>query len=773
MPKRTVSTTERNAAKGNRWSFYTLEVTNPDGAWLNLGALTVNGTAAPKNFNNAATISKTIDENTLSMSAVVRREIGSLSLAPLRTDSPLNSRSDFTYAPALDLRRLWRIKTITTAWGTYPRLSEYRPLAEGVITTLDISGDPPESNTPGTITISGRGMETALLKLDQLLEVDYAGAAIATRLQAMLTRWNAGVTVYPDPATAPSYFVNAGTQGVGPTMPALQEIAQLPGAVLRYMYDAADALRFMLFTPDRTPSVADYVFAPSEYKAIPVNRMDYDSIRNYVPLTYVDATFGETTITSPAPEPMTVTAAAGAATFSASPGATIANGAVIVVDGVAYTVSGYSGGTTATLSGAPTFTGKQWVTSASITRYGLLPFPIGLAQTTNITDQTAAGALADAIRSDLEFPILEQQIESEGGWFVELYDYLQLEPNGTHYTEAQFMGVTSVVHSFAGGKLVTTIGGRGKPAGGYRSWLSFGSNAPRALLKPELESASIAFVEAEILSVGAPAGLRWDAVIRARTKSIGYELSDDPTFATTIVDSFYDFPPATNPLWDGYGFPDDTYRGKYYHLRLTPYSGLGKTGVAGDPIVVSTFAPPLATASATIEPDLSVPGQIRFNVIGGAGVDVGELVGSLAIPTLLVNVVENDQWLALSTIPTAETEVGAEYRQQSYAVGVGSIRVGANIKAITGTPTIGANYSLDGFATIPSLVAFTPGGTGVRYSAWVTMPAAAKADIGLTLSVGAGGDTAALDLYRAWVEYLPTTVSGARVHSDDHAPEFY
>jgi hypothetical protein len=154
------------------------------------------------------------------------------------------------------------------------------------------------------------------------------------------------------------------------------------------------------------------------------------------------------------------------------------------------------------------------------------------------------------------------------------------------------------------------------------------------------------------------------------------------------------------------------------------------------------------------------------------GGDVAAVVGQIGVPVELFQCEIDTAPLELSTIPTAETEVGAEYRQQSYAVGVGSVRIGANIKTITGTPTIGGHYTLDGFATIPSLVSFAPAGTGVRYSGWAAMPSAAKADIGVTWSVSTGADTATLDLYRVWLEYIPTTVSGAREHSDEHAPEF-
>lgn len=768
-----------------RRSFFRLRVTNPDGLWLDLGALTVNGTA-PKNFVNTATISKNIDENTLSMSATVRRETDSLSLVPLRTDSPLNARSDFTYAPTLDIRRLWAIDVAVLPGAGVPG---FRPLAAGVITTLDISGDPPESKTPGTITLAGRGMEMALLKLEQLFEQDYVGATIATRLQAMADRWNAGVTVVPD-ASAPSFFVNAGTQPVGPLMPALQEIAQLPGAVLRYMYDSADVNRFTLFTPNRSPSGADWVFGPSEYRSIPVARLDLDTIRNYIPLTYVDAAFGEQTITSPAPEPTTVSAAAGAATFSASPGGTLADGAVIVVDGVAYTVSAYDAGAgTATLSGAPTFTGKQWVTSASITRYGLLPFPIGLARTTNVTNLTDAGAMADAIRSDLEFPAVEWQIESEGAWFVELYDYLELAPNRTHNSDSQFMGVTSVTYTFAGGKLMVLIGGRGKPAGGYRSWLALGGAGSRAPFVPVVTSLSAEFVE-QTVGLIRVAFVTWTATVNQYAKSVMAELSATDDFAVVLNTEYADVTAGVaSGLFTGVA------RDQIYYVRVTPYSGpldAGlPTGVAGVPVVDSTFvqfevpdkpsfdvldgtvatigtdvatlqAEPITvwdtpssltnfrkwvdSAEATI--DLATPNEIAVRVPGlaaaiGAVTSVAGVVQR--IPIFDVHSGVPVSW---GSIPSALGEISTALRRRCYLAGATAARIVATITsaALAGTKVAWA-YTTDltgatGWTDVAEQLSLAS--TGPQASAWSALPALTDILITPKLVGGDGATTAKL-----------------------------
>lgn len=69
----------------------------------------------------------------------------------------------------------------------------------------------------------------------------------------------------------------------------------------------------------------------------------------------------------------TVSAVAGAATFSASQAGVLANGLVLWIAGAPYVVSGFNGTTLATLSGGPTFGATAWATGtvlqATITAY--------------------------------------------------------------------------------------------------------------------------------------------------------------------------------------------------------------------------------------------------------------------------------------------------------------------------------------------------------------------------------------------------------------------
>jgi hypothetical protein len=152
---------------------------------------------------------------------------------------------------------------------------------------------------------------------------------------------------------------------------------------------------------------------------------------------------------------------------------------------------------------------------------------------------------------------------------------------------------------------------------------------------------------------------------------------------------------------------------------------------------------------------------------------IGTTLGQIGIPTVFVNTTEASQWLALSTIPTAATEIGAEFRRRRYLVGAGSVRIHANVKAVTGTPTIGLYYdTTSAFGAPVSLQTLSVTGTGQVTSGWAALPSGAKADAYLTPYVADGANTAAVDLYALQIEFLPTTVAGVREHSTEHAPEY-
>jgi hypothetical protein len=73
----------------------------------------------------------------------------------------------------------------------------------------------------------------------------------------------------------------------------------------------------------------------------------------------------EGTVSGPVAGSGTVTATAGAATFSVSQAGVLANGDTITVAGVNYIVSAFNGTTGCTLSGAPTFGASAFTRTAA------------------------------------------------------------------------------------------------------------------------------------------------------------------------------------------------------------------------------------------------------------------------------------------------------------------------------------------------------------------------------------------------------------------------
>jgi hypothetical protein len=520
---RTFTTAQRTASSASQLACYgKLEVTDPDGTWRDVGAL------GGVDWFNTATISDSLDANTISFSAVVLRDTGNLSLAPYRSDSTINRNALSAYAPMLDLHRYWRVSSAVVGFGVTPVSGDWNELGRGILDTIDIQ-DPAT-----TITLTGRGMEADLLDAFIPRARTYGSnaspIAMETVLQSMLDdQLGASIVTLYTPVS-PSFVMRNWAQAPDNFMGALTAVAEKAGFVLRYRYDASNVLRFTLAKPNRNPSAVDWTIGASEYLALPSVKIDLTGVRNFIELKYLDATSGLTILASPAPLTGTVTASSGSATFSASQAGVIAVGSVIVVAGVGYTVTAFGGTTTATLAGTPTFSASPWTTSASLTRYGLRYMAVDLAGDSQVSSTTQAQGMADAIRSDLELPALEQAFETFGFWFVQLGDYGQFTANGVQYNADQYGGVTSYTHTFANGTLRTILGVRGKPAGRYRTYLTLGSDSavatPVSAGGPSLDVSGVA---------GSPYTINYTASGATPTLSINGVTSSLPASPFTVA----------------------------------------------------------------------------------------------------------------------------------------------------------------------------------------------------------------------------------------------
>jgi len=167
-----------------------------------------------------------------------------------------------------------------------------------------------------------------------------------------------------------------------------------------------------------TAGAVNWTIGPTEYLAMPVNTLDLSGVRNYIGLTYVDSELGTRTIYSP-----------------------------------------------------------ESNTSESISRFGKRYMGIDLPKDSQVNTQSRAQNFVDAVRIDLEFPLLDQQFETYGFWFVQLGDYGTLQANGVHYNVDQLGAVTGYTHNMANGVLRSVVATRGVPAGRYSTWLEMSYTA--------------------------------------------------------------------------------------------------------------------------------------------------------------------------------------------------------------------------------------------------------------------------------------------------------
>lgn len=540
--------------------FVFAEVTNADGTWINLSDVAVGARNA--DFLTSFSFSDNQDANTFNITITLMRDVASrlYSLSPFRSDSLLNVDDSSGSAPLADLHRQWRLSGCILPLGSFPSSpSDYREWWTGFTDRIDVEGQ----GAPAVITLQGRGKEADIIDA-RIIDVPktYAGAALATFLQDVLDQQH-GVGVIPltVDGSAPSFFVNARDLGPSDDMgefDLLSETAALPGALLRYKYDSSDVLSFTLFAPNRNPTSPDWTTDGGEYEALDVG-IGLDAVRNYIIVRYMDASFGLQSVTSPATP-----------------------------------------------------------VSASITRYGLRVMVIDLAASTTINDQTAAGNLADAIRSDMEFPIIEHTLTAHGLWFAELGDYVQLAANGIHYDTDQFGGITSIQHTYANGELKSVLGMRAKPSGRYRGWLDYGPGAPRTLFTPGITKYSADYWETYALDgiTLTGAGVMDLGEVNQYTRSVAVEVSTDPTFGTVEFIEYTDVTAGGTftHQWAGAS------RASIYYFRATPWSGPldgggMPTGVAGPAALAQTWNTPQVPTKPAFD-------NLASDVTAIAGADV-------------------------------------------------------------------------------------------------------------------------------------------------------
>jgi hypothetical protein len=743
-------------APEGHWAFSYVEVTNFDGTWVTLGDVGI-GALSNADFVSTAGWDDSIDQNTPTFTAQLIRDVGAYSLVPFRSDSPLNVDDASAYSPLLDLHRFWRWWICVLPVDTFPASpADYREFGRGIVDRIDVAGD------PAIITVKGRGMEADIIDALIVPPNTYAAATLPDFLQDILDQqFGAGAIPLTVDGSAPTDFMdeldrtwNGSSTDATPVgaFALLDQSVALFGGSLRYKYDSSDVLSFTLYTVNRTPSTPDWVLNGNRYSTLDAG-IDLGPIRTNVVVRYVDDDFGVQTVYSPVSLP-----------------------------------------------------------SAASARYGVRTLVIDLAADTRVTTQARAGGLADAARSDLEFPIIEQTISGRSLWFAELGDYVQLVANGVHYDQDQFGGITSISHRFQNGDLVSTIGFRGNPAGRYRTWLDFGPGAPRAPFTPVITQLAATFTEATVALIRV-AYVTWSATVNQYTQSVKAELSTTDDFAVVLQTEYADVASGVAA-----GLFSGVTRDQVYFVRATPYSGPVVSGVstgqAGAPVIDSTFVQfevpskpqfdSLAGDVATLDSDLTAladepftthtptlglpnsrawvdsstatidvatAGAISVDVIGVA--EIAGAVGEIGIPIWFYKTpLPSAQWLTEATIPALEQEMGSgAFRRQHYLAGAGRGRWHAIVKA--GTPTLKLKSSTDAFGTSADVDSLSITGTGYLVSpSWTALPSTAQDDVRVAPFLLNGAGTASVDFYALWYEVLPDLVTAFRDFSDDFSDDF-
>lgn len=358
-------------------------------------------------------IDQDIDQPVAGATVTFTRASGVLqTLSPLRTDSTLNVKDDFSYSPQLDLVRAITIEPATTALGVVPVAGDYKLLFKGTTRRVAFHASPVgvECRDEGAKLVD-RWVEA------KALYGSAPGVAVETVMQQIHDAVLGGGVVPVYTPASPGYLISpAYQQQIQSLMEADVALAQGPGWDVRYKWDnGTSAFRFTFYAPDRAKTVPDYTFGPSGYFDVTKLELEETDIRNAIIVEYRDS-------------------------------ADLGNRKTITVtDG------------------------------PSITKYDRKPLPIIEGDASPIDTTAEATTLANSALADLKDPKADQEIVLPFFWPGELGDLYRFSANGVHYNTDQDWAVVNIVHDLSPSRHETRIRVRGKPAGQYLTWLGRGS----------------------------------------------------------------------------------------------------------------------------------------------------------------------------------------------------------------------------------------------------------------------------------------------------------
>jgi hypothetical protein len=269
-----------------------------------------------------------------------------------------------------------------------------------------------------TLQIEARDLGGALMDAFIEVETEYgtdAGTPLEVVMQTILTAW-APTTVNLYTPVSPGALVGKYKQSKRPVLEALRELALQIGWTIGYKWDEnTSAWRLTLADPGRTISTPMYTLTGDMYFAISQCALDRSSVRNFIK-----------GVCGPAASRIT------------------------------QTVSD----------------------ATSINRYGRRYMELVEADDSVINTLPELQRYLGAALADLKDPKVALEAELHLFPWVELNDYYEFAPNGTHFDTPQRAAVISVRHSIGINTYRSTFALRGQPAGAYNRWLAGDGGRP-------------------------------------------------------------------------------------------------------------------------------------------------------------------------------------------------------------------------------------------------------------------------------------------------------
>lgn len=413
MTRAVTDGSERARLSGDVAVYVRVLIEDGDGVWRDL-----------TNFHGTdwvvrVELSRSVDDRAMTATIILVRDgidtdVGAMSLSPTVIASPANYKADSSFAPLVNANRKLRVLTDTEAYGTPPlTASTWKRVFDGKIDAVD-----PANSPDGTMAVHCRDRAAWLLNTWIETARPYGsdaglGTAIETVVQQIIT--DNGVPGTPTLVVPVSPNFNLGKfeqADDASVMDAIYTLALLQGADIRYVFpndgDTDPELRY--FIPERTKTVPDWTFGPTEYLEIPRAPIDDSDVRNAITIDYFDAALGERA--------------------------------------------------------------KRTRTNlASINAFGRRWGKIVVKDHSQLDSDAEADALGDAVVSDLGAPPFEHEMRTVYFWPIDVGDLVRFLANATMYDQPEDLAVIGFTHVLEAGEGYTTIQCRGTPAGAYRGWI--------------------------------------------------------------------------------------------------------------------------------------------------------------------------------------------------------------------------------------------------------------------------------------------------------------